>query len=318
VPLVPLLLLLAKPDFDTQMLDLERHLKIGRVGVGIRNLKTGETWFYRRSELFPMQSVFKFPLGVAILDAVDHGELSLTTKIKIDRAQLSVPASEINESYKGKALWYTNAQLLEVAVGTSDNTAADLLMKQLGGPAALTKRLHQLGISHIRVDRPESQLQTEYCGIPRFTPSMATESGFTQAMAKVPEATRRAALNAYMADRRDTATPIGMLELLTKLDSGKLLTPQSRKHLQAIMTASPTGPHRLRAGLPKGTTLTHKTGTAWEVFGIRGAVNDVGIASLPDGRKLAIVVFVAGSSGTMDAREKIIADVARIAVKIAK
>lgn len=314
VLLVPLFLL-SKPDFDTQMLDIERQLKVGRIGVGIRNLKTGQTWFYRRSELFPMQSVFKFPLGVAVLDAVDHGQLSLDKRVPVGLKQLSVPMSHINESYHSKTLWYTNAQLLEMAVGKSDNTAADLLLEELGGPIEATKRLHKLGIAHIRIDRPERQIQVDYCSIPRFTPLLTTESGFQQAMAKVSDPQKLAALAAFAADRRDTATPIGMIELLTKFDSGKLLSPASQKRLRSFMTVTTTGPHRLKAGLPKGTVLIHKTGTGREILGICGALNDVGIAKLPGGRKLAIVVFVAGSSGTTAYREKIIADIARIATR---
>jgi len=309
-------ILLAQTRFEARILDIEKRFKVGRIGVGIRDLRTGKTWLYRASEPFPMQSVFKFPLGLAVLNAVDHQTLSLRHQVKVGQSELSVPMSVINERFRGQPLTYSNAELLELAVGISDNTAADLLMSQLGGPLRVTERLRKLGVTGIRIDRTERRLQLDNDGIAQFSPSLTTEDGFQKALAQVSAPSKRKAMSAYLADVRDTATPSGMVDLLTGFDRGKLLDVTSQARLVRIMTATKTGAHRLKAGLPKGTTLIHKTGTGREILGICGALNDVGIAHLPDGRRLAIAVFLAGSSGTTASREEAIADVARLAVTL--
>lgn len=310
---LPLLLIRQAPTFDQQMLLMEVRMGGGRLGVAIRDLQTGKTIAYRAREHFPMQSVFKLPLGIAVLDAVDRGVLSLDKPVLVDKSRLSVPMSVINERFRGRTATYRVRDLLDLAVGTSDNTAADLLLELLGGPSAVSKRLWAKGLHDIQIDRLERQLQLDYAGIPRFTPSLTTEAGFKGALAIIPNAAKVAALTKYVADRRDTATPLAMVGLLANLQSGKLLSPASTRLLLGIMSASTTGPHRLKAGLPKGTSLAHKTGTGREIGGICGALNDVGIATLPGGRKVAIAVFLAGTRGTTPSREKVIADVARLA-----
>ncbi|AIE83851.1 class A beta-lactamase [Fimbriimonas ginsengisoli] len=316
--IVPLFfgLLLKSQALDVQLIRgrvqaLEAGLRHGSIGVAVTDLRTGESWAYHGDSRFPMQSVFKLPLGIAVLDAVDRREHSLDTRIMVGWQHLSVPMSVINDRFSGHARPYSVAELLELAVGVSDNTAADLLLSMMGGPQKVTARLKRMGINGIRVDRFERQLQVENVGLPGFNPELTSEGGFLKALSRVPGDRAEAAMKKYLADPRDTATPNGMVDLLAGLQRGRFLSPASRERLLRIMTASTTGPNRLKAGLPKGSTLAHKTGTGREILGICGAINDVGIATLPGGRKLAIAVFLSGTSGTKTTRERIIANVAR-------
>jgi beta-lactamase class A len=105
-----------------------------------------------------------------------------------------------------------------------------------------------------------------------------------------------------------------MVGLLVDLQRGRFLTAKSRNLLLKIMAESTTGPRRLRAGIPKGSILAHKTGTGRRIDGIAGAVNDAGIVTLPNGRRFVVAVFLKGTSGTTETRERVIADVARAAV----
>ncbi|MDD1450369.1 serine hydrolase [Sphingomonas sp. H160509] len=105
----------------------------------------------------------------------------------------------------------------------------------------------------------------------------------------------------HLADSKDVATPIAMVTLLNKLDNGTVLAAQSRQFLLELMSRCQTGTRRIRALLPAGTRVEDKTGT------LDGITNDVGFITMPDGRRVAIVVFARGGRD----RQPVIAEVSR-------
>lgn len=111
------------------------------------------------------------------------------------------------------------------------------------------------------------------------------------------------------------ATPSALVALLAKLQSHQLLSFRSTALLLKIMTDSSTGQQRLKAGLPQGWSIAHKTGSGPEVIGIGTATNDVGIISSQKGRHVAIAVFIAGSKSPVEEREKIMSSIASAVVK---
>jgi beta-lactamase class A len=119
----------------------------------------------------------------------------------------------------------------------------------------------------------------------------------------------------YLTDPRDTTTPEGMIDLLVKLQSRQLLSEDSTALLLKIMTDSPTGQQRLKAGLPPGWSIAHKTGTGADVLGIGIATNDVGLISSPTGKRIAIAVFIADSKATLQQRESVISAVASTVIQ---
>jgi beta-lactamase class A len=313
-------LLLAPSPIDVALLQsrvraLEAGLRRARIGVAVKDLATGASWSYRGGERFPMQSVFKLPLGMAVLRAVDRGELRLDQTLHVRRQDLSVPVSTLNEEVGRAGKSYSVRRLLELAIGTSDNSAADVLMRRFGGPRRLTAELAGAGIRGIRVDRYERELQPEVTGIGKYRPSLATEEGFVAALNAVPRARRVAATERYLRDPRDTATPRGMMDYLGRLQAGEFLRPATQAVLMRIAIETRTGQNRLKAGLPRGTVLAHKTGTGRTIEGRASATNDVGVATLPGGRKLVLVAFVAGAAASEAQRERAIADFARAAVE---
>ncbi len=165
-------------------------------------------------------------------------------------------------------------------------------------------------------------MQPDSVGLKNFRPELANEQNYTAAVAKIPVAVKRAALvggaspseNRYLTDPRDTATPKDTIDLLAKLQSGQLLSERSTAVLLKIMTDSPTGQQRLKAGLPQGWSIAHKTGTGAEVVGIGTATNDVGIITAP-GKQMAIAVYIAGSRASLKTRERVMAQVAAAAVQ---
>lgn len=286
----------------------------GALGVGLMNLESGEVFSFAGERRFPMQSVFKMLLGAAALAEVDARRLRLDERMVLSEAQLSPPFSPISAAWPARRD-YTVGELLAAAVSMSDNTAADVLMKRIGGPGVVTAWLDARRVPEIRIDRYERELQTEAHGLPSFRPAWRTEGVFAAALAALPQAHRMAAMRAYLADPRDTATPRGILQFLHLLNFGQLLSPASTRLLLQLMTDTPTGARRLKAGLPAGTVLAHKTGTSRTDLGLAPAISDVGIFTLPDKRSYALAVFLAGTTLAEGPRDEVFADVARAAVK---
>jgi len=150
----------------------------------------------------------------------------------------------------------------------SDNRATDILIRDLGGPRALDEWLQQNGVRGVRVDRTIAQLLSD---------------------------------KRDLWDRRDSTTPMAMVDLLRKIYKAEIIRPQSRDYLLDVMARCKTGKNRIRALLPFGTPVEHKTGT------LSGYTSDVGFISLPDGRRIAVAMFARGGSN----RPRTIAEAAR-------
>jgi beta-lactamase class A len=130
---------------------------------------------------------------------------------------------------------------------------------------------------------------------------------------KVPAATPRRAAAAFVADRRDAATPDAFATLMARLVKGELLDPGHTRWLLDEMTEMHTRDTRLRAGFPAGMTVALRPGTSGETDGIRAAHNDSAIVTLPDGTHLVIVAFLKSSRGTDETRDASLASVSHAA-----
>ncbi|WP_421932524.1 class A beta-lactamase [Phenylobacterium sp.] len=298
---------------NTEVVEIAERAKPGVLGIGVMNLESGQSWDFNGERRFPMQSVFKAPLGAAVLAEVDAKRLRLDDPITITDQDLSPPFSPVADAWPARRD-YTVGELLVAATGRSDNTAADVLMKKIGGPGAVTAWLVNKKVEEMRVDRYERQLQPDIAGMASFRPAWKGPAYMT-VLNSIPPETRRRATAAYLADPQDTATPRGALAFLDRLDDGELLTPASTALLLKIMTETPTGADRLKAGFPETARLAHKTGTARTDLGMNPAVNDIGIVTLADGRRYAVTVFLSGSTHDDAENEKIIADVARMVTR---
>ena len=292
----------------------------GRVSVTVRHLRTGQGASLRGDRPQPSMSVFKLPLAVAVLAEVDAGRLRLGTRVPIAERELRQVSPIAEAWWRGEERAPPLRSMLEHMVRDSDNTAGDKLVAMLGGGAAVTARLRALGVTGIEVAGPElSRDAALYCGDrppPQGGWSLAAVAACPP---RAPDALG-AAVRRVIDAPADAATSDGVVELLARLDRGTILSARSRAALLAAMTASTTGPDRLRAGVPPGTPVAHKTGTsqAFEVPapGTRLAVNDAGIITLPGGDRFAIAVFIAGSHAPLDEQEAIIARMARASWEI--
>jgi beta-lactamase class A len=226
-----------------------------------------------------MQSVYKFPIAMAVLHEVDAGKLALDRPVRIEQREIVPPGlhSPIRDRFpEGGSL--PLREILRYAISESDGTASDVLLRLAGGPTRVQAYLEGLGIHAVRVATSERE------------------------MSRGPR-----------VQYRNWAQPEEMLMLLRAFHQQRGLTPASTELLRQWMTDTQTGLNRLRGLLPESAVVAHKTGTSGTVRGFTAATNDVGIVTLPDGRHVAIAVFVSDSRASSEIREGVIARIARAA-----
>lgn len=304
-----------KARLDKEIAGIERQSK-GRLGVALLDLGDRRTWSHRGTESFPMQSVFKWPLAIAALQAVEAGKLKLDQAITIRRSEFSLYHSPLAKAFKGESNAYKLRELIALSAGESDNTAADILMREIGGPKVVSAMLGEGGISGISVDRYERQFQPEVFGLPGFAwTDVIDEPAYRARLSALDPGKRQGALQAALKDKRDSATPDASVLFIEAQAKGNWLRdPAHNALIDRIVTQTKSGPDRIRAGLPQGARFAHKTGAGLTMDGVNHATNDIGLVTLPNGRVFAIAVYLAGSSADAKVREAAHAAVARAAV----
>jgi beta-lactamase class A len=136
----------------------------GTVGVAAIHIESGQRASLRGSQRFTMMSCYKFPIGLTLLHRVERGEVSLEKSVPIGQSDLRLGRSPLAARYPDGGVTRTVGELMEAMIVESDNTASDLVLREAGGAAAVTSRLRELGISEIRVDRPEAWLGLDHAG----------------------------------------------------------------------------------------------------------------------------------------------------------
>jgi beta-lactamase class A len=241
----------------------------GRLGVAALDTLTGARSAHRADERFPMCSTFKLLAAGAILARVDAGKERLERRVRFEPRDV-VPVSPITKSRTGGD-GMSLAELCEAALTESDNTAANLLLAALEGPAGLTAYARSLGDSVTRLDRIEPDLN-----------------------------------EAVPGDPRDTTSPAAMLSNLHSLVLGDVLAATSKDQLGRWLLANKTGDARLRAGLPSGWRLGDKTGS-----GEHGTTNDVGLIWPPERPPIVVAIYLTETSKPAEHRNATLAAVGR-------
>jgi len=254
---------------EPRLAQLERQAG-GRLGVAARHTGTGGALAHRADERFPLCSTFKLVLAGAVLHRQAAEPGLLQRRVRYDQADL-VAYSPVTEKHVGAGM--TVAELCAAALQYSDNSAANALMRMLGGPAAVTAFARAVGDTAFRLDRWETALNTAIPG-----------------------------------DPRDTSTPAAMTAMLERLVLGDALSAPARAQLQDWLRGNTTGARRIRAGLPAGWQVGDKTGS-----GDYGTANDVAVAwPEPDGTPLVIAVYYTQTAPDAKWRDDVIAEAARI------
>jgi beta-lactamase class A len=249
-----------------------------RVGVAVTGYERDDTLTFNGKERYPMFSVFKLPIVLAVLDRVDKGELSLESKIHVKKKELRRRTwSPLRRKYGRRNVDITVDELIRYTISLSDNNGSDILMRVAGGPRVVGSFVHTLGIRDITITASAEKIFAE-----------------------------------DSLQYNNWSTPAAMADLLNKLSEGKILSPKSTKYLWETMAKTRTGHARIKGLLPEGTVVAHKTGSSGTTRkGTTMATNDVGYIVLPDGKQVTIAVFVADAHASEGVCESTIAEIAR-------
>lgn len=245
----------------------------GRLGVCAVDTESGRELVHRADELFAMCSTFKWVMAAAVLGRVQSRVLLLQQKLAFGQADLLEYAPVARQRVADGFM--TVEALLQAAITVSDNTAANLLLREIGGPTGLTQFIRANGDTVTRLDRNEPLLNVN-----------------------APE------------DPRDTTSPRAMARLMLHLLCGQSLSQEHRQLLLGWMRACETGKRRLRAGFPADWDIGDKTGS-----GLRNAVNDVAIAVPPGRAPILVAAYTSGGTATMDATQAALARVASLVAR---
>lgn len=247
----------------------------GRIGVAAIDLQTGRTIHVLGEQRFPMASTSKVAIAATFLEGVDQGRWSLSSEfplmVPVGSAPFSSPVAPVRAGE-----YMTAERLLELMITRSNNYATDALLKVVGGPSAVNEWVRRTGIEDWHIDRDIATLVRDDGAI---DPSR-------------------------VIDTRDSATPLAMTRLLAGIYQGKWLSASSRQVLLGAMSRCITGRQRIRAGMPEGVQVLHKTGS------LNNTSSDIALIETPEGRTFAVAIYVTGQ-GSRPGREARIASIAR-------
>ncbi|HKP67887.1 MAG TPA: class A beta-lactamase [Pyrinomonadaceae bacterium] len=264
-------------ELESQLAKIAEPAK-GRVGIGAVFVETKQAAYLGRDGHHPMQSVYKLPIAMKVLQLIDEGKVRLDQDVNItpdDFVRVGFYSPIRSNNPNGVVMQV--GEILRRSVSESDGTASDVLLDLAGGPPQVMSYLESIGVRDVIVADSEKSISKD-----------------------------------WVTQYRNWATPISSIVLLRKIhERTARLSEQTTVLLLNLMTEGKTGNQRLKAGIPEGIPLAHKTGTGGTEGGITGATNDIGIITLPDGRHILIAVYVSDSPANDGVRQKVIADAAK-------
>lgn len=263
-------------DLRKEIANLIQPVK-GSIGVGVKHIESGDTLTVNGRDHFPMQSVYKFHLALAVLAGVDQGKLRLDQKILIQKEDF-IPntVSQIADKFPNGNVEITIEELIFYTITTSDNNACDILFNLVGGAKKVDDYFKSLKLSEVSIVNTEAEMHRD-----------------------------------WEAQFNNWTTPREMVKLLALFYQEKILSPQSTSLLIKIMEQTSTGKKRIKGHLPAGTVVGHKTGMGGK-DDIVSAVNDVGVVTLPSGEHFAIALFIANPKDSVEKLETVMAAISKL------
>lgn len=242
-----------------------------RLGVAALDTGSGRWLLHDENSRYAMASTFKLPLAAAMYQGAMQRRWTVSDEIGFGEADLLDYAPRVRAAFDAGRRTMTIEALCEAIITVSDNSAANLLLGKLGGPAALTRFCRSCGDNFTRLDRTEPTLNSNLPG-----------------------------------DPRDTTTPLAMATLMQQILTRQVAGMPGEDHLIAYMRDATTGPNRLRSGLPRNWLVGDKTGN-----GANGAANDLAFAVPPGRQPILIASYQSGGTAETPARDAVHAAVAR-------
>lgn len=252
----------------------------GKLGVAILDLEGKDTLTMNGKGHFAMQSVYKFHLGLAVLNQIDKGKFKLDQKILVRKKDLLPNTwSPLREKYPNGEVEVPLSELLQFTVAQSDNNGCDLLFNLMGSPKTVDTYIKSLGIKDVAISTTEQQMHQD----PKVQ--------FT-----------------------NWSTPWSAVKLLEKFYQKKILLASTHDFMWKTLAEATTGSQKIKGLLPKGTIVAHKSGLSGaDVKGVTAATNDIGIVQLPNGKHYAIAVFYGNTKMSDKESDRVIAEVSKVA-----
>ena len=253
--------------------------KNATVSVSVLDFENNKSVQIKGNKKLPMLSVFKFHIGLAVLNEVDQGKLNLDQKILIKKSDLLENTwSPIRERFPEGDIEMPLGLLIKYTVAESDNNGCDILLRLIGGTETVQKFINSKGIRNFTIKVNEEQMH----------------QGFE-----------------FMYLNTTTANSAN--QLLKDFRDKKIVSKTSTDFLMTTMLETSTGKNKIVAQLPESVPVAHKTGSSGKnEKGLTIAENDIGIVTLPGGKSYALSIFVSDSMESAETNTKMIADISKI------
>ncbi len=263
---------------ETNLLNLIEPFR-GTVGISVKNLHTQKEINLNANEKYPMQSVYKLHLAMAVFGQIDKGKLKLNQKMNLRKSDLLPNThSPLREKYPNGKADITLKEILQATVSQSDNNGCDYLFKLMGSCKNVDKFIKKYQKDGINIAFTEEEMHAD---------------------------SARQYIN--------FAKPNATTALLEKFYTGKILSKKSTKALWEMLVETTTAPKRIKGNLPTGTIFGHKSGwSGGDDRGFTNAINDTGIMILPDGTPIAITIFIKNTYEKSDKSDELSSKIGRL------
>ena len=253
--------------------------KNATVSVSVLDFENNKSVHIKGNKKLPMLSVFKFHIGLAVLNEVDQGKLNLDQKILIKKSDLLENTwSPIRERFPEGDIEMSLGLLIKYTVAESDNNGCDILLRLIGGTETVQKFINSKGVRNFTIKVNEEQMH----------------QGFE-----------------FMYLNTTTANSAN--QLLKDFRDKKIVSKTSTDFLMTTMLETSTGKNKIVAQLPESVPVAHKTGSSGKnEKGLTIAENDIGIVTMPGGKSYALSIFVSDSMESAETNTKMIADISKI------
>ena len=247
--------------------------------VSVLDFGNDKTVHINGNKKLPMLSVFKFHIGLAVLNEVDQGKLNLDQKILIKKSDLLENTwSPIRERFPEGDIEMPLGLLIKYTVAESDNNGCDILLRLIGGTETVQKFINSKGVRNFTIKVNEEQMH----------------QGFE-----------------FMYLNTTTANSAN--QLLKDFRDKKIVSKTSTDFLMTTMLETSTGKNKIVAQLPESVPVAHKTGSSGKnEKGLTIAENDIGIVTMPGGKSYALSIFVSDSMESAETNTKMIADISKV------
>lgn len=247
------------------------------IGVAVSGIENNFSFSINGNKNFPMMSVYKFHIALAVLNKVDGGSLKLDEKIPLNKKDLHFGTwSPLRDKYPDGGVSIPLSEIIEYTITQSDNNGCDILISLAGGTEAVKKFIELKGIKDFNIKSTEKECHESW--------------------------------NVLYSN---WSTPVSAVNLLKKFYERNIISASSTEYLMNVMIRTSTGNKRIKGMLPSSAAVAHKTGTSGTRNGITPGTNDIGIITLPNGKHFSIAVFVSDSRENSIVNERIIAEISK-------